>query len=335
MTAILNKPLVVKTVSSPAPLQEPEVAPAFDVTPFRAMIYGASGTSKTSQIAHYCRTQWKEHKRRTRYITFDAGGHVPFEVLARAGAADVWNARDLAGMYPPDQTESVVRGIFEGAWPVPAGNGKLKWQRSEGDILVVEGLDGVCAFIETSWISIGRKIAEDLVGRYEVLDLVTGSSQTGGRLGRAHYGAIQTLVINTLLPTLWATPYKDIILTTHESNGKDADEGTPGGVVYGPAAIGKAITSKMRQQTPVLLRTDKVVKKDDVEYRCYFEDHTDPNRPNTIGATYPANARLPLESIQAFKAKYPGQFFTLTPKGELAEFLTFWKKLQTDAATLL
>jgi hypothetical protein len=329
-----SKPLIIKTMS-PATLPplttttaEPPNPPPSQ--PFHAMIYGSSGTGKTSQVAEYCRRQWKQHKRRTRYITFDSGGFFPFHALQSAGVADVWNARDLADAYPPDQVESIIRGIFGGAWPASV-NGQLKWAPCSGEILVIEGLDGVCTLLETAWVKSGLKLGQDTVGKYDVLNLVTGKMESGGKISLSHYGAIQSLVIGTLLPSLWKTSYTDIILTTHESNGKDADEGSPNGVVYGPSAIGKAITSKLQQQTPILLRTDIVTSKAGNEYRCYFERHADPNRPGTIGANYPANARIALEAMPKFKAKYPNQYFTLSAAGELAEFIEFWKDLHAQS----
>lgn len=333
----INKtPVVIpfpKKSDSPndTPTDTPPIVP--DRVQWRSMIYGKSGTGKSSQIAEYCRQMWKQRRARTRYITFDSGGISAFQAMRDAKVAEVIVGAELLARFDPVKHESIVRAIFQGAWPSFNG-AKIDWVRPDsGDILVIEGLDGVCSAIEKAWIATNQKIGQDTVGRYEVTDLLTGKTESGGKMSMAHFGALQTLLKTVLLPSIAALPYEDVFLTSHESSGTDADEGTPGGVVYGPSSVGKALTSKIAALVPVLLRTDLVIRKNvPDEYRCYFTQHRDPNRENTMGADYPANHRLPMHLLEEFDKQFPGNYFKMTRAGELAQFIQTWKGLQRQAA---
>lgn len=302
---------------------------------FHAMIYGNSGTGKTAQLAEYARQAWKTGRKRTRYITFDNGGTAALDSLRYAGVCDVVEAQTLfnPALVPADKVEAVVRALFQGGWPTINGN-RISWTRdtSPASILIIEGLDNVCSTVEKGWVSSALKIGQETVGKYEVQNLITGAMESGGKMSQSHFGALQSLIKTTLLPGVWGLPYEDVIVTTHESSGQDSDEGTPGGVIYGPATIGKALTSKIAANVPVLLRTDLVVSKEGSEYRCYFSRHRDPNRPQTLGADYPANHRLPLSVLGEFQGKFPGSYFAMTPAGDLARFIQTWKDLQRKAA---
>ncbi len=320
----------------PPPLPVIEAAP---VGPqnfcFKACIYGGSNTGKSTLIASYIRYIWKTFKRKTRVLVADSGGTIAYDPLVKAGVVDLFLFQEF---YESSiSAEALIRAVTKGVW-FKRSNGKIEVVNepvpAEVGGFVFEGLDSACNFIGNEMIEKGLKIGQDTVGQYDIEDYLTGETVKGGKMAPAHYGVIQDNVLRSYIPNIWSLPFQDfIIVTTHDSTGKDEDANAQG-KAYGPALIGSAGTKKAPQQMVVLLHTDVVAMKQTTgemasQYRIYYDQHQDPNNPLKLGAIYSANARLDLHAYTKLKKKFPQQYLVsdpTSPYGSLTEFINAWKQ---------
>ncbi len=306
------------------------------------LLYGATDTGKTTQLARIAQYLWQTRGWRGRLISGDSGW-APFPPgLIRSpecpdGPIDAF---DLAST---PRTIECLGGISEGFWPQVTPDPKsgiptyrLLKTKPEGwaqiRYYLLEGWTAFANLLMAQMVREKRKIAEDVVNPYDVTLPIVDSAEiyrfSAGAPGRAHYKHVQDLLLYNLMPKFKALPVEYVIWTGHEAKGDD--DINKNIVVLGPASVGKAIVGRTTENFAFAFHLDKTssVGKDGAlnsEFRAYFSSHPE---PTVRGATWPAKVSLDLDITTSLRQRYPGGYIPLWRDGKsqwhgMEEFIQF------------
>lgn len=254
-----------------------------------ALLYGATKTGKTREIGALALYIYQKYNKRTRLISADGGGWASLQDCVDAGLVDPINISDA----PTPLT--LLHRLARGDWQV---DGKWLPRReqasfSEIGMYAIEGFYSICQLLMGDQIEKGRKIAEDVVGKFQEKDADTGEVLTFGNASRAHYGFVQQQLLQLIreFQGLCALGVNQVLFTSLESSGEDEFTNAK---VLGPASAGKALTQVLPQRVGDLIHLEIVAKGEKEglapaqEYRAYFQSHIDPG----VRRAWPASLRL-------------------------------------------
>ncbi len=274
------------------------------------VLYGPTGSRKTSQIGEFAKYIYEKTGKVTRLVSTDGGGWAPIQDLINAGIIDAWRLVD-----EPQLLNAVV-AASKGAWPKDLKNGL----RSPGPVFVptaearTAAMAGVGAYAVEGWFSIasavmrflidkGRKINEDIVSKF------TEQSDFGefsfGAPSRGHYGFVQSFILD-IIRNFSSLPVERVLYTSLEGKGEDK---LTKGLQYGPAVAGSAITAAIPQYVGDCLHFEDYVEEGqadpanpkqkliETKVRCWFQSHPDVQ----TGVMWPAKARLVPSKVPEFK----------------------------------
>lgn len=273
------------------------------------LVYGESGSGKTSWALELAQYFWLKHRKRTRWYLGDGGGETIKQLLTSFGEdrfIDIWEYQNWKN--PFDTAQKMVLG----GWPEDLSDPSSKvivpldysTISSEFGLFVYEGLtvisDYMMGDIEggLAWrMAKGEMLNEDKSFRF-----VDGDLKIGGN-ARTHYGLVQRRIPALLRANERVPVFK--LWTAHEMK---AEDDTSNEKVIGPDVVGKALTAKIMGSfghTVHLTKAAKRIKKKDpatgkeieeivAERRAYTESHYDPNGNHF--AKYLANVRIPVGS---------------------------------------
>lgn len=304
-------------VSSPSP--SPPIRPAVLASGKSqfVLIYGASDTGKTSQLGEIARYLTQTWGWRGRLLTGDST-YAPLVDLIQSpeNPNGPIEAFDLA---LTTATLEVVQAVGKGYWPRVVGN-EIRLMKTTPDqasqikFMLVEGAAVISQMLMAQMIREKRKVAEDIVGSYELSLPIDGSPEkfkiTEGQGGRAHYNHIHNLLRSSIWPAYKALPVEYCIWTSHESRGDD--DLNKAMVALGPATIGKAIVGRTTENFAHAFRLDVEFKDpknpDSRDFKAYFLTHPE---PSVMKATWPCKVSLSLEKSAKLRAKFPGGFIPM------------------------
>lgn len=349
-TESIPSPLVPSTPSTPSAPGDLVISPeaAAEMLFNTMVIYGPTGTRKTSQIGEFAKYIYAKTGKKTRLLSADGGGWGPIQDLVNAGIIEPWRIATEAHM------PSVIMAASRGAWPKTLVNGLRKsgpvYVPSAGD--VSKALSDVGAYAVEGWLSIatalmanvvdkGRKINEDVVSKW------TENTEFGefsfGAPSRGHYGYAQKTILD-MIRNFSGLPLERILYTSLEARGEDKISKE---TVFGPAVAGKAITSTIPQFVGDCLHfedftveagTDPNNPKQKLvqpEVRAWFIQHPD----SYTGNFWPAKARLIPSKVEEFKKRMGPHGYFILGTGQnqhgLYDYLTTQDELlssSTDAA---
>jgi hypothetical protein len=297
------------------------------------LIYGESGTYKTTQAGFFAAYIWRKYKKRTRLISGDGGGWAPIEPYIRAGIIVPYS---LSALEEPLTT---IRKMSRGFWPTPAGNGKAvlaetKWAESDIGAYVFEGLTSASDLYMES-LRKKRTGGEDVT-----VDLTIDGEKFAGN-NRSHYNFVQA-EIHSIVRGFSSLPVQHVLFSAHEGKGEDDSTRE---AIRGPGLAGKAATHKVPSWVGDCLHFESypdsviVESKDDTGktfkstqirsvVRAYFTRHPDPKFPTV---SYPAKPRVPAEQIPELFKRWPGGYFVLKTDSGLDEFLEVEDQLEQAA----
>jgi hypothetical protein len=270
------------------------------------LVYGESGSGKTTWALQLAQYFWLKHHKRTRWYLGDGGGETIRQLSASYEGEkfiEIWE-------YPlwknPFET---THKMVQGGWPldpldptskviVPSDMDRLE---REYGLFVYEGLtvmsDYMMGDIEGG---LAQRMAKgENLNKDDSFRIKDGELALGGN-ARTHYGLVQRRVPQLLRDNARLRGFK--LWTAHEQ--KSEDDVTRE-IVIGPDVCGKALTAKIMASfghTVHLTRaakrkkikdplTGKEVEEIVAERRAYTESHYDPN--GTHFAKYLANVRIP------------------------------------------
>lgn len=287
-----------------------ESRPLYSPTPERAhtiLYYGDSGNFKTWNALKFAEYMLERTGKITRYILSDLGGYAEVRAAAEGGLISLVN---LAQTVSP---MAAIMKLSRGEWPEITEDGKVRFRswNSERDgqeigAYIFDGLTSICALAMSEMVASGRKINEDVVGKFETYD------ETFGLVARGHYSQAQMLARN-ILSSMSALPVEKVFITALESKGEDEAKQ----LLYGPDTAGKALVDKLPAMVGDTFHV--MIDPKSGERRTYFAPHVHPQN----GVRFVTNLRLSGDSLSEWNKRFPsGYFLHGEEKGvSIADFL--------------
>jgi hypothetical protein len=307
-----------------------------------SLIYGASRTYKSTELAEVALWIYEKTGHRTRLISTEISSQPIFRPYIEAGIVEAfWLQRS-------HHPRSALRKLIRGEWPVvqsTANGPALGWRKWDAKLdqvggYIFEGLTTFSELIMMDLVATGRKINEDVVGMYDEEGEKLGAS------GRSHYMAVQGDIMFMLKEAPKALFHasggtvKQIFWSAHQNKGQDEQKQT----VYGPATVGKALTGAIQKEVGLLLHFEEVAETmnkviggkqttvQEKKVRAYFQSHPDPENPAVL---WQAGPRIPPvgTAIRKLMDRWPHGYFelTLSPRQGVVDFLRFLDQLQAGA----
>jgi hypothetical protein len=288
--------------------------------PRTIIIYGDSGSTKTSQCYHLARWINQHTSLKGRMIGANASDSAPFEDsgMIERGTVDFFDVSDRK-MALGD-----MRKLSEGYWPrdvanKPKGNKEYfqkddkclntKWD--EIGFYIVEGTTGISSLLLNH-----IRAQEEGVGfkhsfKYEEDGYIIGGLQEG------HYGLVQQEMYKIFVQGFACLPVKYIIVTALIGKGEDKRKSE---TVYGPKSAGQATTFEIPSWFMDCFHLDSVTEeteKGPVERRvAWFERHLDKD----TGIPYLCKARVLPELYPEVRKVFPHGYIPLGFKHGLDKF---------------
>ena len=284
------------------------------------IIYGDSGTAKSTACKHFSHYIYERIHKRTLLLSLDGGGWGPMQPEIDAGIISAYRCNTEVPL-------STLRKISQGYWPrdVKATRAaetdlvRIDW--SEFGAVIVEGVTSISQALMRHLADQGIKTGEEATNPFLQKVLVEGrtvAEQFAGN-SRAHYGFVQNQLYS-LITNFNSLPAECVLFTGLESRAEEDDRT----LIYGPQIAGKKATAlipswvgdclhaqgaavRKTVQVPDPSDPKKMVDSEIVEtvVRMYFVKHPDP----VTGIMYPAKPRVSPEAIPKLMEKWPGGFF--------------------------
>lgn len=299
------------------------------------LVYGKSGSGKTSQagyIADYVRTKTGK---KTRFISIDTGSRwAPLQSLVDDGTV-------IPVIFPTSyeyNPYAVMRKLRKGMWPkdgiinmpTEVKNGTeiryqtntawLPWGAEEDREIGAIVVDSITSFA-TSFMSDAKqknvRMGSEGAGQARREDGELLGSNTQSHYSDAH---TETLDLITSFQTLMPDIY---LFTALEDIGTD-DSGGSKRTALGPATVGKAIVTVVpsRVQNSFHLAADGVGNKRKIN--AWYQDH-DSDIPSL---KWPAKVTLQPHELPDFWNKFKEGYIPLSLTKGIAEFLEFRDSLR-------
>lgn len=301
------------------------------------LIYGPSGTFKTTQIGFLAWRIWKKYRKKTRLISADGSGWSPIQKFIDAGIIDAFSISKLDVLK--HSPLGLLRKLSRGDWPRDNGDGTARVvptppeEVAQVGAYAIEGLTSIAELLMEELRVRQQRIGEDAVGSFTV------DGERFSANNRAHYNFVQNEVAG-LVKGFSSLPVEHVLLTALEGRGED--EATRESI-RGPAIIGKAATAKVPAWVGDVIHADSYaveVKVPDpvakftavqlqTKVRLWFVRHPDENFP-TI--SYPAKLRVPPEQMQKVLKRWPGGYFEPSTTGGLDWLLELEDELAAESA---
>jgi hypothetical protein len=298
------------------------------------VIYGGTGTRKTTQIKRLAHYIAKKTGKVTLLLSTDGGGWAPCQPEIDAG------------MIRPYRCETatlplvLLRKISQGYWPVnteetnPEKIDLVPINYDEVGGMGVEGWSSisqvVMRYLPDKGISVGgedrNKVNSNMAFSQAVQVMGQWEAMSFGSSTRGDYGFLLNYLYG-LVMNFNSLPLEYVLHTALEGKTEDDDRST----INGPLIAGKKGTSQCgawvgdmihAQDYPVVKKilvpdpqdATKKIEQDMIEMtvRDYFKKHLDP----TTGIPFPAKARVTPEQIGALDKRFPGGYFEPTADGK-------------------
>jgi hypothetical protein len=308
------------------------------------VIYGSTGTFKTTAVAHFAHWIAETTGKATLLFSTDGGGWEPCQEEV------------LAGMIRPYKCDSnyiplpIIRRVSQGYWPENPDEESIEqvnfipvnWQEIGG--IAVEGISSISRMLMRHAADKNLKMGQEGTSSFSQPIRVMGQlvNETFSQNSKGHYGGVQNQVLS-LINNFTALPVSYVLFTGHE---KKIDE--PGvGKQFGLDVPGKAIDSAIPPMIGDFIHAQdyKVVEKvkvadsgvesgfreeETIRIRCryYFVKHPDPD----TGIIFDAKPRVTHSKVMELEKHFPGGFFVPTPEHGFDDYLRTVDKLAQDAA---
>jgi hypothetical protein len=309
------------------------------------LLYGDTGTFKTTAIAHMARYVAEKTGKCTLLFSADGGGWGPCQEEIEAGMIRPYRC-DTAVIPLP-----ILRKVSQGYWPTNPEETDISrvdfrmadWSQIGG--IAVEGVTSIGTMLMRHVADKNLKTGEEATSPFRMPIMVDGTirEETFAGNSRGHYGFVQNQLYG-LIMNFGSLPVEYFLLTGHDKKTEDGDRQTVGGV----AAPGKAISALIPtwigdcihaqdyqvERTVNLAKVGgkqgetEVVTTLDTVCRYYFKKHRDPG----TGIVYPAKPRVTHGAVGKLDKLYPDGFFVPTPDHGFDDYLRNLDKLAAESA---
>src|SRR5882762_509248 len=296
------------------------------------VIYGASGTFKSTAGKHFSRYIYKKTGKATLLFSLDGGGWGPMEPEIRGGIILPYRGNTQVPL-------PVLRKISQGYWPEDSGETEISktnlrsidWARFGG--LFVEGLSSISQALMRHLADQQIKTGEEATSPFSQRVVVEGQvvTETFAGNSKAHYGFVQNQLYS-LVTNFTSLPLEYVLFSALESRTEEDDRST----IYGPQVAGKKATALVPSwvgdclhseaypvekfiQVPDPKDATKKIETRVVEtlVRTYFVKHPDPS----TGIMFPAKPRIDSEKVGELMKLFPGGYYEPSPSHVLDTYL--------------
>lgn len=292
------------------------------------MIYGGSGSTKTSQLYHIVKMIHKQTRKKFRLIHSDGGGYAPF---VDSGMID----NGIVEVFDFSSRKSALadfRRLGEGYWPRWVKDGKLYSKQVDGSEEYFRTED-VCRTTPQEWEQIGGYVIDGITSTAEVLKNhcsdqtegvgfkeswkyeEDGYTFTGLQMG--HYNIVQKEIHSRLTKGFETLPISWLVCSALVGKGEDKQNRE---TIYGPQIVGNASTPQVPAWFMDCLHLEKM-KYDDIPTKlkkdakgeskegmvAWFTSHTDSNTQ----VPYLCKARIMPEMYPKLLEYFPYGFVPL------------------------
>lgn len=308
------------------------------------LVYGPTGSFKTTQCRYYAKYIYEKTGKRTRMVSTAGGGWGPCGDMIKAGIIIPWQVSSIANPLP------VLTKLAKGYWPkVVEEDGK---RHLEMFTTTADEWKQIGGYIFEDWTSTGdiilsdlankqRKVGQDVVGAFEESMMVDGQPvvEKFAAPAQSHYNFVQKF-IHDLTVGFRSLPIDGVMFTALESKGEEEDTRK---TIYGPGIAGRKAGPKSPSWVGDCIHMDDYLisvpdpghkkgtkpgewnpdkgetqrKMHITKVRAYFMRHADPS----TGLHYPAKPRVVPGKVKALLERYPGGYFTPSLTGGLDEYL--------------
>jgi hypothetical protein len=291
--------------------------------PKTMIIYGDSGTGKTSQILHAAKYVYERYGKYTRLISADGGGWQPCQPLIDVGIIDAFDISNRVLALAD------LRRLSEGYWRRKSSDGHE----------VFESIPE-CRTTEREWAKIGLYALEGIasIARLMLGHIANNPEKvafrrpydfqqdgyTFGGLDEGHYGLVQSEIYRLMVQGFGTLPVPLIIWTSIVGRGKIKRTSE---TVYGPQAAGDAITAEIPAWVGDCIHLERILEKDAEKIVAWFMNHTDPGSD----VNYLAKSRLTPDVVPGLFQKFPDGFLPIGFKRGIDRYLETVEDLQAKA----
>lgn len=224
------------------------------IKPTTIMLYGDSGSTKTSQAYFLIKWLHKKTGKRFRVIMSDGGGLAPF-----VDADMVGTAIDVFDFSASVLALADLRRLSMGYWPRWVKDGKAYPNYIEGSERYFTRED-VCKTTTEEWKQIGGYLIEGMTSTGEVLKAHCANQDASNKIGfkgsfnyeedgftfggvdKGHYNIIQKEVYDRHIKGFSTLPIEWLMWTALIGKGEDRQERT---TIFGPQLVGNAMTPQI------------------------------------------------------------------------------------------
>ena len=305
------------------------------IKPRSCMIYGVSGSTKTSQLYLIVKKLLKENPgKKFRLISSDGGGWCPFEDsgMIERGEVEVY---DFSTSKRP---LSDYRKLSEGFWPRLTTTGSYYFEKNDKCMTTPQEFDTIIGYGIEGMASTGEALKAYLSnqkegkGFKEAWSIETEDGDTLLGLQQGHYGIVQRELYERHMLSFNCLPIKWLIYTSLLGKGEDKKAG--GETVYCPQVCGNDSTPSVPSWMMDCIHLSKEKYKtydmknktfgDEVEGMvAWFVRHDD----NQTGTPCLAKARIMPELFPKLLEYFPMGFCPLTYTRGLCDYFTVLESL--------
>ena len=307
------------------------------------ILYGASGTYKTTAVAHFARWIAAKTGKATLLFSSDGGGWEPCQEEILAKMILPYHCDPNVIPLP------IIRKISQGYWPENAEESdisklnfrQINWDKIGG--MAVEGLTSITNMLMRYYADKNIKSGEEATSKFTQPILVDNQVvyEHFGMNSKGHYGGVQTQA-GSMVTNFTALPAHYVLFTGHEK--KYAEDGefqcgvnVPGKAItplvpswFGDCIHAQDYKKDVEVKIPDASAKDGFAIEKTVRVVCryYFVKHPDP----ATGVIFDAKPRVTHSKVLELEKIFPGGFFVPDPHHGLDLYLDAVDKLAEDAS---
>jgi hypothetical protein len=305
------------------------------------IIWGPSGSFKTTAVAHMSHYIAETTGKATLLLSADGGGWEPCQEEVTAGMIRPYRVDSQTIPLP------IIRKVSQGYWPENVDEPDISkvnflpvnWD--EVGAIAVEGITSIGTMLMRHYADKNIKSGEEATSRFAQPIRVNGeiSNEWFAQNSKGHYGGVQNQLYSMVM-NFQSLPLAYFLMSGHEQRYTEDGE-----ALCGVKAPGKAITPMIpswfgdcihaqdyKEVVKVKVPDGKggTVDEDKVEIhaRYYYQKHWDP----ATGVVFDAKARVTHSKTLELVKRFPGGFFVPTPNNGLDIYLRTVDELAKDAA---
>jgi hypothetical protein len=298
------------------------------IKPRSVMLYGVSGSTKTSQVYHMAKWILKNNPgKKIRMIASDGGGWAPFQDSGMVERGEV----EIFDFSYREYALSDWRKLNQGYWPRETASGAEYFKKDNNCKVTPEEWSGIAGVIIEGLASSGEALKTHCSNQTEGVGFKEswryeeeGETIVGLQMG--HYDLIQKELYSGHMKGFNNMPVPWLIYTSLLGKGTDKKNGE---TVFGPQVVGNAATPQAPAWFMDCLHLDKQTYENKSGERvegmvAWFERHEDSVGP------YLCKARVMPESYPKLKEYFPHGFVPLGFKRGIVDYFLVLDKLRKD-----